>query len=246
MAAYTVTRRELLRLGGGAGASCLLGSTMKGAEQFVNARAAVDHLLLGVSDLDRGVAEIDRMTGVKAVIGGSHPGVGTRNALISLGGKQYLEIIAPDPTQTAYNFHIDVRTLGEPRLITWAAMTTDIKTTARQARETGHQIIGPRDGSRARPDGKLLQWKTLGVLNKFGRQSFEPIPFFIEWAADSPHPSQDSPTGCALQAFEIEHPDPASLISALKALAIEAEVKQGSNVRLRASLQTPKGKVELS
>ena len=246
MAKYTVTRRELLRLGRGAGAFCLLGSPMKGAEQLVNARAAVDHLLLGVSDLDRGVAEIERMTGVKAVIGGSHPGVGTRNALISLGGKQYLEIIAPDPTQTAYNFHIDVRTLSEPRLITWAAMTTDINATARQAREAGHQLFGPRDGSRARPDGKLLQWKTLGVLNKFGQQSFEPIPFFIEWAADSVHPSQDSPTGCALQAFEIEHPDPASLISALKALGIEAEVKQRNNVRLKAMLQTPKGKVELS
>jgi hypothetical protein len=247
MAAYTLTRRELLRLGGGAGACCLLGSTMIDAEQqLVNARAAVDHLLLGVSDLDRGVAEIDRMTGVKAVIGGSHPGVGTRNALISLGGKQYLEIIAPDPTQTAYNFHIDVRTLSEPRLITWAAMTTDINATARQAREAGHQLFGPRDGSRVRPDGTLLKWKTLGVLNKFGQQSFEPIPFFIEWAADSAHPSQDSPTGCALQAFEIEHPDPASLIRALQALGIEAEVKQRSNVRLRASLQTPKGKVELS
>ena len=112
--AYTLTRRELLRLGGGAGVSCLLGSTMEGAEQLVAVHSAVDHLLLGVSDLDRGVAEIERMTGVKAVIGGSHPGVGTRNALISLGGKQYLEIIAPDPTQTAYNFHIDVRTLSEP------------------------------------------------------------------------------------------------------------------------------------
>ena len=193
MAAYTLTRRELLRLGGGAGASCFLGSTMKRAEQLVTARAAVDHLLLGVSDLDRGVAEIERMTGVKAVIGGSHPGVGTRNALISLGAKQYLEIIAPDPAQTAYNFHIDVRALSEPRLITWAAMTTDINATARLARERGHQIFGPRDGSRARPDGPLLKWKTLGVLNKLGLQGVEPIPFFIEWAADSAHPSQDSP-----------------------------------------------------
>ena len=246
MVAYTLTRRHLLRLGGGAGAFSLLGNTMRGDEQLVAARSAVDHLLLGVSDLDRGIAEIERMTGVKAVIGGSHPGVGTRNALISLGGKQYLEVIAPDPAQKAYNFNIDVRTLNQPRLITWAAATIDINATARQAREGGHQIFGPRDGSRARPDGTLLKWKTLVVLNKFGLQGVEPIPFFIEWAADSAHPSQDSPKGCALQAFEIEHPDPASLVGALKGLGIEAEVKQGSNVRLTATLQTPRGKVELS
>ena len=246
MAAYTLTRRDLLSLGGWAGTSCLLGSTMKSAEQLATARSAVDHLLLGVSDLDRGIAEIERMTGVKAIIGGSHPGVGTRNALISLGGKQYLEVIAPDPAQKTYNFNIDVRTLSEPRLITWAAMTTDINAKARQARERGHQIFGPRDGSRARPDGRLLKWKTLGVLNQFGLQGVEPIPFFIEWAADSVHPSQDSPKGCALQAFAIECPDPAGLAGALKGLGIVAEVKRGSNVRLTATLQTPKGKVELS
>ena len=244
MTAYT--RRELLGLVGGAGASCLLGSTMTCAEQFVTARTAVDHLLLGVSDLDRGVAEIERMTGVKAVVGGTHPGVGTRNALISLGGRQYLEIVAPDPTQTAYNFHIDVRTLSAPRLITWAAMTTNINAAAMRARAAGHQIFGPRDGSRARPDGKLLKWKTMGVLNKFGLQSVEPVPFFIEWAADSAHPSQDSPKGCELQGFGIEHPDPENLIGGLKGLGIEAEVKEASSARLTARLQTPRGKVELS
>ena len=246
MAVYSLTRRDLFRLGGVAGASCLLGSTMRGAEELVAAQFAVDHLLLGVSDLDRGIAEIERMTGVKPVIGGSHPGVGTRNALVSLGGKQYLEVIAPDPAQKAYNFNIDVRTLNQPRLITWAAGTADMTASEKHAREAGYQIFGPRDGSRARPDGKLLRWKTLGVLNRFGRGGIEPIPFFIEWAADSAHPSQDSPKGCALQAFAIEHPDPASLVGALKGLGIEAEVKLGSNVRLTATLQTPKGKVELS
>ena len=125
-------------------------------------------------------------------------------------------------------------------------MSTDINATALLARERGHQIFGPRDGSRARPDGTLLKWKTLGVLNKFGLQGIEPIPFFIEWAADSAHPSQDSPKGGTLVAFEIEHPNPARLIGALKEFGIEAEVKQTSKVRLTATLQTPKGKLELS
>jgi hypothetical protein len=246
MDAYDLTRRELLRLCGSVGVSCLFGEAMRAAAHLVPATAAVDHLLLGIADLDRGIAWVERMTGVKAVIGGSHPGAGTRNALISLGGKQYLEIIAPDTMQGAYNFHIDVRTLSEPRLITWAAVTTDINAMAKQAGDAGHQIFGPRDGSRSRPDGKVLKWKTLGVLNKLGLQSVEPIPFFIEWAADSLHPSQDSPKGCELQSFEIEHSNPADVIEVLKKLGIAARVKQAKKLKLAATLKTPKGTVDLS
>ncbi|HEV8130487.1 MAG TPA: VOC family protein [Acidobacteriota bacterium] len=243
---YALTRRELLRLCGTAGALFLCGKTISASEKLMSASAAVDHLLLGIADLDRGITWVERLTGVKAVIGGSHPGVGTRNALISLGARQYLEIIAPDPAQTAYNFPIDVRSLHEPRLITWAAATSDINAIAKKAREAGHQIFGPRDGSRTRPDGKVLKWKTLGVLNKFGIQGIEPIPFFIEWAVDSLHPSQDSPKGCQLESLEIEHPNAANVTGTLRKLGIEAKVKQAENVRLTATLETPKGKVILS
>jgi hypothetical protein len=212
----------------------------------VPATRAVDHLLLGVADLDHGIEWVEKLTGVKAVFGGSHPGRGTRNALLSLGGRRYLEIIAPDPEQTAYNFQIDIRKLAEPRLITWAAAASDINAIAKKARDAGYQLFGPNDGSRARPDGKVLKWKTLGIQNALGHDGVEPIPFFIEWAADSLHPSQDSPQGCELQSLAMEHPDAAKVRSALKDLGIELKVKQASGARLTATLKTPKGKVELS
>lgn len=245
MDAYTLPRRELLRLCGAAGAACLLGATGM-ADNLASAENAVDHLLLGVADLDCGITWVEKTTGVKAVVGGSHPGGGTRNAIISLGGRRYLEIIAPDPLQMAYNFHIDVRRLTEPRLITWAALTADINATAKKAREAGRQVFGPRDGLRARPDGKILRWKTLGVQNEYGVQEAEPVPFFIEWAGDSPHPSQDSPGRCELRSFLMEHPDPAGVSDVLKKLGIEAKVRRAKDARLRATLRTPKGEVELS
>ena len=207
--------------------------------------SAVDHLLIGASDLDRGIDWVEQRTGVRAAIGGTHPGAGTRNALLSLGGRHYLEIIAPDPAQSAFNFQIDIRSLAEPRLITWAAAVKDIEAVAKAARDAGYQLFGPRDGSRQTPSGKLLRWRTLGVINKLGGGGVEPIPFFIEWAPDSPHPSQDSPAGCELQSVHFHHPDSSALAAALKGLGIEGKVAQAGAVHLSASLKTPKGPVAL-
>jgi len=216
-----------------------------GAQNLTPALSAVDHLLLGVSDRDRGIAWVEQRTGVRAAIGGSHPGVGTCNALLSLGARHYLEIIAPDPAQAAYNFHIDVRQLAEPRLITWAAATNDIEAVAKAARDAGYQLFGPRAGSRQTPTGKLLRWRTLGVFNKLGAGGVEPVPFFIEWAPDSRHPSEDAPAGCELQSVHFQHPNFSSLAAALKGLGIEGKISQSGAVRLTATLKTAKGPVEL-
>jgi hypothetical protein len=245
MKGSTTTRRDWLRLCAAAGASGVFVTPLLAAERSTPAVSAVDHLLLGVSDLDRGIAWVEKATGVKAAVGGSHPGVGTRNALLSLGGRRYLEIIAPDPAQTAFNFRIDVRKLSEPRLITWAAATKDVDALAKRAREAGLEIFGPQPGSRERPDGKVLRWKTLGVKVDLGADGVDPIPFFIEWASDSLHPSQDSPRGCELRTLDVAHPKPAEVKAVLAKLGIEAAVKSRQRALLVATLRTPNGTFDL-
>ena len=243
-----MTRRDMLWMSSAAGISTLLsknnaGNSIITFEGRMRATDAVDHLVLGVADLDQGILWVEKMTGVNAVFGGVHPGAGTRNALLSLGGKQYLEIIAPDPEQRGATIRFgDLAKLPAPRLLTWAAATKDIGTVAQKARDAGVEVDGPRDGSRARPNGKVLRWKTMSIKTDIGGL----IPFFIEWGAGVVHPAEDSPKGCQLSALTMEHPESAKVRDMLSKIGIDADVRQAAEARLKVVLKTPKGKVELS
>lgn len=117
--------------------------------------AGLDHIILGMNDLDRGIAFVEEKTGVRAAFGGVHPGRGTQNALVSLGEQRYLEIIAPDPKQNVPPQIPGLRELQEPRLFGWAVHTTDIAALAKKVREAGVAIAEPRDGRACAPTAKL-------------------------------------------------------------------------------------------
>lgn len=203
------------------------------------ARDAVDHVVIGVADLDKGVAVIEDRLGVRPTIGGSHPGRGTWNALFSLGPSQYAELVAPDPKQKGTPDAFGLSGLAEPRFLVWAASSPDIDALLAQVQAAGH-AAEIRPGSRVRPDGRKLGWRTLSTALK------DPLlPFFIQWDAGSVHPSADSPAGCSLLALEFEGPDPAASEKALAVVGLQAKVAQAPAARLKLRIRSPKGDIAL-
>jgi Glyoxalase-like domain len=202
----------------------------------------LDHILLGSSDLNAGIAFVEQRTGVRAAIGGVHPGRGTRNALLSLGERRYLEIIAPDPAQDkvpdfAAPLLQKLKSLSTPLLVGWADHPGNIESLATKLKAAGIAFEGPRDGSRARPDGRLLKWTTLNLSDDHNGI----LPFFIEWDSKSVHPSVDAPQGCRLERFSLGDPDPPVLLKTCAGLGLNVAVERAEKTELRAQIGSAKG-----
>ncbi|HEY7405159.1 MAG TPA: VOC family protein [Candidatus Angelobacter sp.] len=209
-----------------------------------NVPTDLDHVLLGVNNLDHGISWLEESSGVRAMFGGVHPGRGTRNALLSLGPRRYLEVIAPDPQQSSVSNEMVnlLRKIQEPRLIGWAAHTNDLGGIVQKAATAGIAIQNPRDGSRTRPDGKTLRWRSCGLKEDYAGV----LPFFIEWSAGSVHPSQDAPPGCTLQHFFVESPAVKEVRSIASKLGLNLEAKPSKKPFLGARIAGKKGAFELS
>jgi hypothetical protein len=207
----------------------------------------LDHILLGSSDLDAGIAFVEQRSGVRAAVGGVHPGRGTRNALLALGERRYLEIIAPDPAQDkvpdfAAPLLQKLKSLSTPGLIGWADHPGNIEPLAGKLKAAGIAFEGPRDGSRSRPDGRLLKWKTLNLSDDLNGI----LPFFIEWESNSVHPSVDAPQGCRLERFSLGDPDPPALSKTCAALGLDVTIERAKKTELRAQIISAKGVLTLT
>lgn len=221
-------------------AACLACACATTAETGPAPNVGIDHIILGVADLDKGIAELERRTGVRAAYGGAHPGRGTRNALISLGPYIYLEILAPDPAQAVGGPDLDaLRTLSALKPVGWAVNTDDAEALRRRLESKGLRLSPLVPGSRARPDGTLLEWATFVVTEP----EHEYAPFFIRWADMSRHPARTSPAGCAFKSLAIDAADPAPLESILAPLKLKVRVGQAYAPQMALTLSCPRGEV---
>jgi hypothetical protein len=198
----------------------------------------VDHFVLAAPDLARACAEFESATGVAPIAGGAHPGRGTHNALVAFDDSAYLEIIAPDPAQTATGMSSPLAKLPAPTLMHWAIRSRGLEPLAARLRELGWTPTPVNRMSRTPPGGARLDWELFGVhRHRFGGLA----PFFIDWL-NSPRPPSTSPRVGALQSVQLAAEDPVPLRDLVALLGVDIEVNAGAP-RLAITFASPRGEI---
>lgn len=203
----------------------------------------VDHLVYAVPDLAVGVAQVEVLFQVSAKPGGRHPDFGTANALVALGGSRYLEIVGPDPDRMdpAPPSIFLVDQLAGPRLVTWAAKSTDLSEAARH-RQIPSELGAVSAGQRTRVDGTTVSWQ---LTDPYADRLGGVVPFLIDWG-DSTHPTAALDQPCTLISLEIGHPNPERVVRLLDDLDVLTSVTEAPIPRLTATITTPTGSIGLA
>lgn len=138
----------------------------------------IDHVIYGVSDLSDAQRWFRSEFDLLATPGGSHPELGTANAIIPLGPGQYIELMAvadADMNHPLAKFVAAAVASGD-RPIGLCLRPDDLDQVAARL---DLRII---DMHRETPDGGLVEWRIAGMEAALGPQR---LPFFIDWGAQA-------------------------------------------------------------
>jgi hypothetical protein len=201
-----------------------------------------DHLVVAAETVGQGCDWVEQLLGARPVPGGKHLTMGTHNAVLSLGPRFYLEVIAVDPEAPRPLrprwFDLDEprmkAALAEgPRLVHWVARTDAIEAAVSRMPELG--LVTPmRRGD--------FQWRitvpTDGHLPGRGL-----VPTLIQWS-DARHPADAlADSGLRMVAIAGEHMEPAPIRSQLASLGLSdvLKVTYGKSPRLATMIRTSRG-----
>jgi hypothetical protein len=229
-------------------------------------KTQMDHLVVLAANLEMGVQWCEATLGITPGPGGEHEKYGTHNRLFKMATPAYptayLEIIAINPhavrpkkMQPTRWFDLDDATLPaavktEPRLVHWVVNTPDIQA-ARMALRMQGVDRGPAVAASRRTSKGVLNWQI--SVRADGQRLFDgALPSLIQWGkpeATDPmrlHPRNTLPrSGVSLQSVAVTHPSAAKLQAAYEAIGLEGVSVSDGPANLVATLQTPKGLVQL-
>lgn len=148
---------------------------------MTDVQLVLDHVVIGVPDLDDAAALLLVRHGLISLPGGEHPLWGTRNRIVPIGGA-YLELVAvadeAEAAGTGFGSWVLAMASGAAPW-GWAVRTSDIDATADRL---GLDVV---PGERVRADGVRVSWRLAGVPDEPASRL---RPFFIQWDDGTPLP----------------------------------------------------------
>ena len=229
-------------------------------------KTQIDHLVVMAASLDQGVQWCEDTLGITPGPGGEHEKYGTHNRLFKIATPQfplaYFEIIAINPAavipkraQVPRWFDMDAAAVQKavaqgPRLIHFVSSTQDVKAARHLLRTQGIERGQVVHASRKSSKG-TLNWQI--TVREDGERLFNGcLPTLIQWGkpeATDPlrlHPRNSLPrSGVTLQSLTLSHPSSDKLQAAFEAIGLTSIAIKTGPANLVASLQTPKGLVQL-
>ncbi|MDP4612215.1 MAG: VOC family protein [Limnohabitans sp.] len=229
-------------------------------------KTQIDHLVVMAASLDEGVQWCEDTLGITPGPGGEHEKYGTHNRLFKIASPEfplaYFEIIAINPlavipkrAQVPRWFDMDDAALQKavaqgPRLVHFVSSTEDVKAARHVLRTQGIERGQVVHASRKSSKG-TLNWQI--TVREDGERLFNGcLPTLIQWGkpeATDPlrlHPRNSLPrSGVTLQSLTVSHPSGAKLQAAFDAIGLANIAIETGPANLVASLQTPKGLVQL-
>jgi catechol 2,3-dioxygenase-like lactoylglutathione lyase family enzyme len=135
----------------------------------------IDHVIIGVRDLDQAATLFTRQSGLAVSGGGIHPSGGTANRIIVIG-ESYLELITVHVPEEAQTSMLERLARGEGYL-NFVLASDAIEADCCAMRERGITILGPARGELRSPDGRSRAWLRADVERPDMAQHY---PFLIQ------------------------------------------------------------------
>jgi hypothetical protein len=210
----------------------------------------LDHVsfAVGPNGLAGTTADLGRLLNAPFLDGGVHPRFGTRNMILPLKNRQYLEVVEvldhPASDKAAFGKAVRERSDAGGGWLAWCVSVDDMTEVERRI---GRHAV---PGNRHRPDGFNLQWRQIGTSSM---RADPQLPYVTSWDIDpSEHPSQMADSDIELVAIDIAGSpqrlsdwlgEPA--IHALETIDVNWTAPHGLPGIMAVTFRTPQGDVRL-
>lgn len=196
---------------------------------------------MGVPEIQKGLDYVESLTGIRPFAGEVFAGTGRHfvSARLSLGGRQFLEVVGPNPTFEGELEGIGARAaaLPGPRLLFWVMGVRDFGAYLRDAVRAGYPFS---DTNHVLNGGYEYR------VGAIGAEAAPHVPSVIEWKAHDDGKELAATSGCRIVDFTVHHPEPEKVQKVYDALGITMLVRRGEEPHLRLLLETPRDDVILS